>query len=475
MAAGALSGAEAPEEAPAQQNAGSSAIAETPESRNWHDVLTPSVLLLSVLLLLGSAFFSGSEVAFYSLHRVRLRAMADSAHLLERLAAGLMEHPGGLLTSILMGNSIVNVLLGVVLGARVERLFAKVLLPASVAHPAFSYTIAVVLTTTILVFFGEIMPKLLVVRIGEAFVRFAAVPIYLVHNILIPIRVGLIQFVGFLFRITRFSDVQPAPFMTDEEFKALLSEGEASGIIEEDERQMIQGILEFGDVRVKDILVPRPDMVAIPGGATVQEALQIFREHEYSRIPVYGEDVDDIKGILYAKDLLQEAVREKLQRPVRELLREAQFVPETMSVADFMKTAQRLRAHMAIAVDEFGGTEGLVTLHDALREVIGDIGEDEEEEHVVREVTEGEFRVDGGFPLDELEETIGLHVENGEHTTVAGLLMEHTNKPLEVGDEIEYDDVTYTVEAMDDKRVEQVSIQVPPHKREPRQNEEQVT
>ncbi len=447
-----------------------------PATADWHEVLTPTVLSLSVLFLLASAFFSGSEVAFYSLHRVRLRAMAESSSLLDRLAAGLMEHPGGLLTSILMSNCIVNVLLGVVLGARVERLFAEVLLPSSVAHPVLSYAIAVALTTGVLVFFGEITPKLLVVRIGEGFVRYATLPIFLVHNALVPVRVGLIQFVGFIFRVTRFSDVRPAPFMTDDEFKALLSEGEASGIIEEDERQMIQGILEFGDVRVKDILVPRPDMVAVPDDISVEEALTVFREHEYSRIPVYHDDLDKIEGVLYAKDLLPHAVPAELGRPIRQFVRKPHFVPETMSVADFMKTAQRLRTHMAIAVDEFGGTEGLVTLHDALREVVGDIGEDEEDDYVVTEVSEGVYRVEGGFPLDNLEETIGLHVENGEHTTVAGLIMEHTNKPLEVGDQVEYDGVVYRVEEMEDKRVEQVSIEVPRnHGRHAARGEERQT
>ena len=358
-----------------------------------------------------------------------------------------------------MGNCIVNVLLGVVLGARMEEAFANVLLPPSVAHPVVSYAVAVFLTTGALVIVGEITPKVVVIGHGRGFVRFAAIPIYLIDRILLPVRRGLIAFVGFLFRVTRFSQLPPAPFMTDDEFKVLLSQGEASGAIEEDERQMIQGILEFSDVMLREILVPRPDMLVLSDRATVGEALDLVRKEEPSRIPVYGDSLDHIQGILFAKDLLPYVISGSLDQPIHPLLRKAHFVPETMTVAEFVKTAQHLHTHLAIVADEFGGTEGLVTLQDALREVVGDIDEEEPPAYV-RE-GEGVFCVEGSLPLDEMESLIGNPVEAEEHTTVAGFLMEKTDKLPEVGDRIEDSGVLYTIEALDGKRVSRVRIEVP--------------
>jgi len=426
----------------------------------WNDLYAPAVLIPSFILLIFSAFFSSSEVAFYSLHQVRLRALANGESALDRLTARLMEHPGSLLTSILMGNCIVNVLLGVVLAAHVEEVL-QTLLPIPVI---LAYLLAVGLCTTVLVFFGEITPKLVVVRNGEGFARYAAIPIFLVDKMLMPLRSGLISFVGVMFRVTRFSKVPPAPFMTDAEFKSLLSEGEASGVIEEEERQMIQGILEFSDVMLREILVPRPDMVALKSSATASDALAVIREHECARIPTYKDELDSITGVLYAKDLLPIVDQGGFEQPIAPLIRKAHFVPETMTVADFVRTSQRLNTHLAIVVDEFGGTEGLVTLQDALREVVGDIGEeDEEEEPLYTALGDGLYEIDGGYPLDELEELTGVHVQDAEHTTVGGFLMDKSERILSAGDEIEDAGVRYTIEAMDGKRVSRVHMCLPEH------------
>ncbi|MBI2425168.1 MAG: HlyC/CorC family transporter [Candidatus Hydrogenedentes bacterium] len=421
------------------------------------------------VLLAFSAFFSASEVAFFSLHKLELRSLRESTRPLDRLAARLMESPGNLLTAILMGNSIANVLLSVVLAAPVEHLFARALpavlpadWPVSIAA-TLAYLLAVACCTFLLVFFGEITPKLLVVRNSTGFVRAAAVPLYLAYGLLSPLRAVLMSFTGLLFRVTRFSEMKPAPFMTDDEFKSLLSEGEATGAIEKEEREMIQGILEFSDVSLREILIPRPDIIALPAEATVREALLTFREHEYARMPVYREDLDHITGILFAKDLLRVVERGDLDTSIQPLLRKVHYVPEIMTVSEFIKLAQQLRTHMTIVVDEFGGTEGLVTLQDAIREVVGDIGEeDDDEQPLWEEVRPGVYLADGSLSLYELEKNLGISVDEGEHTTIAGFLMEQTDKVLEVGDELEHDSVRFKVEAMEGRRVSRLRIQVKP-------------
>jgi CBS domain containing-hemolysin-like protein len=349
-------------------------------------------------------------------------------------------------------------MLSIVLAAPVERLFEETFLLPTAA----SYIGSLGATTAALVFFGEILPKVLVVRSSEAFARFAAVPMYLVDRMLTPLRNGVIHLTGFMFRVTRFSEVRPAPFMTDEEFLSLITEGEASGVIETEERQMIQGILEFNEVMLRELKVPRPDMVALKTDTTVKEALEVVRERHFSRMPVFEEDVDHIRGILYAKDLLPSLERGEVDKPIQDLMRRPHFVPETMSVAEFVKMAQKRRTHLAIVVDEFGGTEGLITLEDALREVVGEMGDERHAEKPSFVETEGgAYIVEGNFPLDDLQELTGVSLENEAHLTVAGFVMEMTDKIPEQGDQIAVEDVVFTVEEVDGKRVSQVKIEVP--------------
>jgi len=410
------------------------------------------------MLLSFSAFFSAAEIAFFSLDRVALGRLRQSDNLTQRLAARLMEHPGNLLTSILMANSIVNIFLGIAVAGPSELVFSQTLqLPSTISYPA-----AVMVATAFLVFFGEVTPKVIVVQFADRYAALSAIPIYITDLLLTPIRVGVLYFLGLVFRATGFSKLPPAPFITDEEFLSVLTQGEESGALDRGEREMIQGILEFSEVMLKEVLVPRPDMIALPEKSTIGEAIALFRKEEYARMPVYAENLDHIVGILYAKDLLPFAERGAYDDPIQPLLRKPHFAPETMTVASFVKMAQRLRVHLAIVVDEYGGTEGLITLQDALREVVGDIGDDTEDEApMVHEIHKGVYRVDGSLPLHELEELTGVPIQDEEHTTVAGFLMDQTDRIPEVGDRIEHAGVTYTVEAVEGKRVALLRIQVP--------------
>lgn len=425
----------------------------------WHKHLPPPVLLMVAVLLMCSAFFSSSETALFSLHKLRLRTMRQERDVTGPLIARMLDSPGQILTTILVGNLIVNVTIGVVLGTRVEAM-----LQDSFGWSApLAYAVAVGATTAVLVLFGEITPKVFAVSASEPLARTVAVPLLLVDKLLAPLRDALLRVTDFLFRITRLHELRAAPFITDDELRAVLTHGETRGVIEEEERQMIEGILEFSDALLREILVPRPDIVAIPESATIREALGVLREHEYSRLPVYRDDLDHITGLLVGKDLLPRVARGELDRPLKELARPIHFVPETMTVQAFVKDAQRHRAHLAVVVDEYGGTAGIVTLEDAMEEVVGDImDEGEHEEPEYEQVSEGEYRVDGGLSLDELSELIRVRLEDESHETVAGFLMNQTEKIPEVGDRIEHSGVVFTVEAVDGKRASTVRVQILP-------------
>ena len=427
-------------------------------SKPWTQYLPPALAAVLAVLVCLSAFFSGSETAFFSIHRLRLRAMTEESGLTGPLVARMMQHPGRLLTTILLGNMIVNVLISVFLGSRVEDLFHD----WAGYTPEISYLSALVLSTAALVLFGDVMPKVVAVQVGERFARVTAFPLNLADRILAPLRDGLLRVANLLFTVTRFHELRAAPFITDDELKSLLTDGEAQGVIEEDERQMIQGILEFADALVREILVPRPDIVAIHEDATVAGALALMREHEFSRMPVYQEDLDHISGVLVAKDLLPSASRGQLDTPVKALVRRAHFVPETMTIQQFVNSAQKHRAHLAIVVDEYGGTAGIVTLEDAIEQVVGDLlDEHEQEEEFVVRLDGNTCRVQGRLSLNELNESIGTELEDDEHETIAGLVMSLIDRVPQPGDEVEHEGIRFTVEACDGKRVSTLRITLP--------------
>lgn len=423
----------------------------------WYVVLSPSVLITSACLLVLSAFFSASETAFFSIQRHRLRTLRGDKRYIPQLVVRMLDHPGHLLTTILVGNMLVNTVIGVVLGTRVKNLFEETFQwPSPVAYP-----VAVISCAAVLLFFGEITPKVFAVRTGEAFSRIAALPLLVTGRLLAPLRNGLQRLTEFLFRVSHFNELRAAPYITDEELKSVLSNGDSKDMVEEEGRQMIRRILEFHDVMLREVLVPRPDVIALPETATVAEARDLFRQNEFSRMPVYADDLDHIQGVLFAKDLLPSLSKGELDRPVKAFARPAHYVPETMSVHDFVRDAQRQRTHLAIVVDEYGGTEGIVTLEDAIEQVVGDIpDEDEEEDLGYEKLAEGVYRIQGNLPLDELSELTGVDIEDEEHETVAGFLMGRFDKVLVKNDQIDFGNLRFTVEAVADKRVDSVRVEI---------------
>ncbi len=427
------------------------------EKTGVFDIFTPSILTGLLCLILLSAFFSASEVAFFSIHRLRLRGMEENGGVTGRMVAELMNHPGRLLTTILVGNMFVNVTISALLPGRLEQVLEHSLGLSAV--PAYLAT--VLLSTAILVYFGEVTPKIFAVSLSERFARVAVIPLKAVDWVLAPICWLLLRLTDFIFRITRFNDIKAAPFITDDEFKSLLSHSEVDGVIEEEEGQMIQGILDLSDAMLREILVPRPDVIALNESDTVGEALALYREHEFSRMPVYAENLDHITGMLYAKDMLSCVIEDKLDMAVKNLAHPPHFVPVTMTVHTFVKDSQRTKMHMAIVVDEYGGTEGIVTLEDAIEEVVGDIQDaPDEDEPLYKRLEERKLRVDGTLPLDELSDLIGILVEDEEHETVAGFLMAQTSKILEKGDRVHHNGVDFVVEKMDGKRVASLVVEV---------------
>ncbi|PCJ58241.1 MAG: hypothetical protein COA73_10025 [Candidatus Hydrogenedentota bacterium] len=423
----------------------------------FQEIMPLPILVLLAILISLSAFFSASEVAFLAIHKVTLRGLSETGGLRGKLVANMLEHPNRLLTSILIGNMVVNVLISILLPQRVEQIIEA----TTGLSVQASFFLALGLSTMILVLFGEVTPKVVAVRISTSFAMAAALPIKLFDTVISPFQRGLMVFTDFLFRITRFNDIKAAPFITDEEMISVLSDSEAHGVIEEDEEQMIQGILETSDAFVREILIPRPDVIALDAAATVKDAFEMYRQHEYSRMPVFEDDLDHVIGILFAKDLLPRVINGEWELSIRDMIQQPNFVPETMTIRGFVKEAQRNHAHLAVVADEYGGTAGIVTLEDAIEEIIGEIqDEDEELKPLYEELKSGRYRVDGGLPLDELSELIGVNLKDREHETVAGFFIDKTNKIPEEGDQLEYDGVLFAIESVDGKRASSLLIEI---------------
>ncbi len=425
---------------------------------------SPGVLAGLGLMLGLSAFFSAAEVAFFSLHRVRLRAIAAEQGFVGRIITGLMRHPAQLLNTILIGNMTTNIIIGVLLPPRLENFLESATGFGTIA----SSVMTVMIATVLVLYVSEITPKVLAVSVAEPLARVSAVPMLIADWCLAPARWASLRVTELLFRITRFNDIPPAPFMTDEEIISVLADSEGQGVIEEEEGQMIQAILESGNAQLREILVPRHEIVAIDRSAHVGQAIELLRRHAYSRMPVFQDDLDHITGVLVAKDLLPYVVRGELDHPIGPLARRASFVPETMTIREFIRYSQRRHMHLSIAVDEYGGTEGLVTLDDALEEVVGDIHDAATVNGKrYKRLAKGSYRVEGSMPLDDLSRLLGVEFESAAHETAAGFFMHQLGKIPERGDVIERDGVIFTVEEVQGKRASALRVEA----RRPRQEQ----
>ncbi len=424
----------------------------------------PGVIVGLVVLLALSGFFSAVEVAFFSLHRVRLRALAAEEGVIGRVITGLMRHPAQLLSTILIGNMTTNIIIGVLLPPRLEDYLESVTGLGTIA----SSIITVMVATVLVLFVSEITPKVLAVSVAEPLARISALPMLIMDWCFAPARWASMRFTELLFRITRFNDIPPAPFMTDEEIISVLADSEGHGVIEEVEGQMIQAILASGNAQLREILVPRHEIIAIDRSAHVGQAIELFRRHAFSRMPVFQDDLDHITGVIVAKDLLPYVVRGELDRPIGPLARRASFVPETMTIREFIRYSQRKHMHLSIAVDEYGGTEGLVTLDDALEEVVGDIRDAATVNGKrYKRLAKGCYRVEGTMPLDDLSRLLGVEFESTTHETTAGFFMDHLGRIPQPGDIVERDGVLFTVEEVQGKRASALRVEA----RRPRQEQ----
>ena len=410
---------------------------------------SPLGYVVLALLLVLSAFFSGSETALLAANKLRLRQLHEQGSARAGTVRRLLEEPGRVLTALLVGNNIVNV---------AATVFATAIL-VQVWGPQRGPLYALIGMTLLLLVVGEITPKTFAAKYADRLAMWVSRPVAWLTVLLSPV-IRVLSLLSNLLLWPLGGRVDLAsPLVTEEEIRLLVKVGEEEGVIQEDEREMIHSIFEFGDTVAREVMVPRIDMVCVADTDTVADALRVVRAEGHSRLPVYHESIDQIVGVVHVKDLVPFVQDGRGQTPVKEASRPGYFIPESKPLDSLFREMRRRKAHLAIVVDEYGGTAGLVTIEDLLEEIVGPIlDEYDVEEKLFEIVNESVALVDGRVSLEEVNEHLGLDLPVGEVDTVGGFVYSLLGHVPAQGESVTYDGVELFVEGLEGHRVARVRV-----------------
>ncbi|HEY8800474.1 MAG TPA: hemolysin family protein [Candidatus Limnocylindrales bacterium] len=422
-------------------------------------------ILVLILLTFLEGFFVAAEIALVSIRRSRVEQLVDEGNAGARRVRRLLEEPGRFLAVSQLGLTVIgffaSAYAAVNLAEALQRILESVGMESGGAK-GLSLVVVTVVLALFTIIFAELVPKTLALANTERVAIALSLPIEFFARALGPL-IRLLT--GVTAAITKLfgANVSNEAQITAEELRLIVERGGEQGVLEAEEEQMINSIIELGERRLHEVMVPRIAIVALPAAATLEEAIDKVVDEGHSRIPVYEETIDEVVGILYAKDLLPILKSGSGPRPaIRALLRPPVFVPESMTIDDLLHEFQRRKVHIAIVLDEYGGTAGLLTIEDLLEEIVGEIQDeyDTEEPMVVR-LSDDEARVDGRADVDDLAELFDLNLEledADEYDTVGGLVYHRIGGVPSPGDQIDVNGLTLTVETTDGRRVGKVLV-----------------
>lgn len=404
--------------------------------------LVQSLFFLFVLLVL-SALFSSTETAITAVGRGKLMALQERHPSRRRFLGWLADDPQRALTVTLVANNLVNIAASAVATSLALDLMGE-----------GGVFLAVAIMTVLIVIFGEILPKSIAIIRSEGILILVLPFLRFLSWFFGPLLLATIAVVRGLGKLIRV-DISPQhAFVTREEIEQMVTIGEASGALEEEERKMIHGIISFEETRAYEIMVPRTDVVALQQDVSIEDAVQVFITHGHSRVPVFGENIDRITGILYVKDVIPRMVEGEMAASVETVMRPALFVPETMRIADLFTLMKNKRVHMAIVVDEYGGTAGIVTLEDLLEEIVGEIQDEYDQEQLpIQKNPDGSYTVQGSVNLEDLSDKLHYPFTSEDVESVAGLIISLSGRFPSRGQHILYGDWDFEVLDVEDHRV----------------------
>jgi CBS domain containing-hemolysin-like protein len=429
-------------------------------------VKTALELVAVALIVAANGFFVAAEYALVTVRRTRLQELEAQGSRAARRVLDLVGSPPKFISAIQLGVTLSSLALGAIGEPVVSRLLRSPLdlLPQS-WHTSVASTVAVILAFVILSFFhvvmGEIVPKSFTLEHAERVALFVALPINAFHALFRPFIWVLVAASGAVLRWMGVAAPSGLALVhSEEELKMLVTASREKGVLEVEEQEMLHKVFEFADKDAADVMVPRPDMVAVSLATPTPELVRVVLDHPYTRYPVYEGELDDVVGVLHVRDLFSAMHDVGIDRvEVRGILRPAIVVPETKHLDELLEEFQSTANHMAIVVDEYGSVEGLVTLEDLLEEIVGEIG-DEFDRPVagVRRIGRGRIRIGGSFPIDQFNERFGKHLPDADYHTVGGFVFGEIGRAPRVGDTVGFDGARFEVSATDGPRILEVDV-----------------
>lgn len=420
-------------------------------------------IFLIFALILVNGFFSASELSLISVRKSRVRHLVKSGHPAARRVQKLQEEPERFLGTVQIGVTLVGTLAstlgGVIAIERITPILARTPIEfISKAAEPLAVGLVVGIITYITLVVGELVPKSLALRYSEQVSFMTSAPLELLSKIFTPVLQVLAVSNNVILRFFKISEPQESPLISEDEVKYLIREGRKSGVFEPSEEDLIHSVFRFTDTVVKEVMVPRTDIVAVESGTGLDEILRIMNEKGFSRIPVYTDTIDNIIGVVYLKDLLPLHIASKRFQMDR-VLRKPYIVPPNKNVSLLLKEMREKRIHLALIGDEYGGTDGLVTMEDLIEEIVGDIRDEQEKElREIDEVASNRYIVDGKTDIGKLNQRIGIRLPEDEFETIGGFVLGLFGRLPAEGDQVRYNHLMFTVLRLRKNRIARIRI-----------------
>lgn len=406
-------------------------------------------VLVFLILLALSSLFTAAQVALAAVNKYRFKSLVSELNSKTVHVARLLDNPGKLFSTLLIADTLANIT-AVVLGTS----FA-----VQLWGERWGITGAVIILSLLVAVFGETLPRTLAQSKPEDTILKLGRFIYLAMVLLYPLVILLNMISGLFARIWGAEQTTPENGLTEQEIISIVAAVQEGGIIQQEETSMIHGVFEFTDTVVRDVMVPRPDIVAVAADISLTDLAEVIKEEQFSRIPVYEENIDNIMGVVHIKDIMEALLEEKGSFRLLDYLRQPFFVPETKKVNELFRSMQKEKTHMAVVLDEYGSTAGLVTLEDLIEEIMGDIQDEHDtEEPELLNVDANTVEINGSMRIDELNEELGLDLHCEEAETIGGLVFAELDRvPLE-GDQVVLGELELTVLEMIGHRIERIRL-----------------
>lgn len=408
-----------------------------------------SQIILIIILLVLSAFFSSAETAFTTVNHIRIRALIDQGSKRAKTVSDIINHSGKMLSAILIGNNIVNISVSALVTAFTIRIWGN-----------YATGIATGILTVVVLIFGEITPKTTATVHAEKFALAYAPIIKAIMIVLTPVIYLIDMLSGAFLKILHIDTKNNKKTITENELRTFVNVSHEEGVIESDEKRIINNLFDFGDAEAKDIMIPRIDMVVADIDSGYQQIVALFRETMYTRIPVYEEEPDNVVGILNIKDLII-APHDKMFS-IKAIMRKPYYIYEHKNISDLFKEMQRESQSIAIVLDEYGSTAGMITTEDLLEEIVGDIRDeyDNDETEPFVQLNANTYRIDGSYKLSDFNEQLDMSLESEDNDSIGGYIIEKLDRFPEIGDRLETDNLEFIVERAESNRIVSVILKV---------------